>query len=71
MLASPSLSFLAPDARLELSPGDAQRLELFDGQRATVAGVEATIVLRDSVPEGSAFLEGNSVDPGLVEVRRA
>jgi NADH-quinone oxidoreductase subunit G len=71
VLASPSLRFLAPGARVELSPGDAQRLELFDGQRATVAGVEATVVLRDAVPEGSAFLEGNGVDPGLVEVRRA
>jgi NADH-quinone oxidoreductase subunit G len=69
--ASPALSFLTPTAKVELSPADAERLELVNGQRALVGGAEATVVLRDAVPKGSVFLEGNKVADGLVEVKPA
>jgi NADH-quinone oxidoreductase subunit G len=69
--ASPALSFLTPSARVELSPADAKRLKLSHGQRALVGGTEAKVVLRDAVPKGSVFLEGNAVPDGLVEVKPA
>jgi NADH-quinone oxidoreductase subunit G len=69
--ASPALRFLASEARVELSPTDAKRLALGDGQRALVGGIPAKVVLRDAVPAGSAFLQGNEVAEGLLEVRSA
>jgi NADH-quinone oxidoreductase subunit G len=72
---SPALRFLHPKLRLEMSPADAQRLELFQGDRVVVGAdghtVDATVTLRDATPEGSVFLETNALDGPLVEVRRA
>ncbi|MGZ4272078.1 MAG: molybdopterin-dependent oxidoreductase, partial [Solirubrobacteraceae bacterium] len=61
---SPALHFLRSRPRVLISPADAQRLELFDGLTATVSpdggeAIEATVHVRDAVPEGSAFLEGD------------
>jgi NADH-quinone oxidoreductase subunit G len=74
---SPALQFLRSRARVLLSPADAQRLELFDGMNAVVApdgreAVEAVVHVRDAVPEGSAFLEGDVAGVvGTAGVRRA
>ncbi|HEY4095720.1 MAG TPA: molybdopterin-dependent oxidoreductase, partial [Baekduia sp.] len=73
--ASPALKFLRARPRVELSPTDAKRLELFDGDKVTVGGdgpraIDATVSLRAAVPPGSAFLEGNGVDGPLVEIRK-
>jgi NADH-quinone oxidoreductase subunit G len=73
--ASPALAFLRARTRVELSPADAQRLELFDGEKVVVgadgATVDAVVSLRAAIPEGSAFLEGNAVAGPLVDVRKA
>jgi NADH-quinone oxidoreductase subunit G len=72
---SPALRFLHPKLRLEISPADAQRLELFQGDHVVVGSdghtVDATVTLRETMPEGSVFLETNALDGPLVEVRRA
>jgi len=73
--ASPALKFLRARPRVELSPTDAKRLALFDGDRVVVgargeAVVDAVVRLRAAVPPGSAFLEGNGVDGPLVEIRK-
>jgi NADH-quinone oxidoreductase subunit G len=73
--ASPALKFLKARPRVELSPTDAKRLSLLDGDRVVVgsddtAAVDAVVALRAAVPPGSAFLEGNGVDGPLVEVRK-
>src|SRR4051812_43890245 len=72
---SPALQFLKARSRVELSPTDAKRLGLFDGEKVVVGGdgagaVDATVSLRAAVPVGSAFLEGNGVDGPLVEIRK-
>jgi NADH-quinone oxidoreductase subunit G len=82
---SPSLKFLAPHQRVELSPQDAERLGLSSGDRVEVAhdgtALSAEVIVRSTVPIGSAFLaeatpaESANVltngEPRLVEVRRA
>jgi NADH-quinone oxidoreductase subunit G len=74
---SPALHFLRSRARVLIAPADAQRLELFDGMTATVApdgreAVEAVVHVRDAVPEGSAFLEGDVAGVvGTAGVRKA
>jgi NADH-quinone oxidoreductase subunit G len=77
---SPALKFLRQGQRAELNPADAERLGIAHGGRVAVgaggASVNATAVLRTSVPEGSVFLEeGIAADSaseldggGLVEV---
>jgi NADH-quinone oxidoreductase subunit G len=79
---SPALKFLTPRQRVEMSPLDAERLGLRNGEPVLV-GVEhqtvsATVALRDSSPAGSVFLEdcigrdgANALSGGLVEVRKA
>ncbi|MCW2984880.1 MAG: nuoG, partial [Conexibacter sp.] len=73
--ASPALKFLKARTRVELSPHDAQRLELFDGDKVVVGSdgstVDAVVSLRAAIPAGSAFLEGNGVDGPLVEIRKS
>ena len=59
--ASPALAFLHPSQRVELSPADARRLGLSDGEQMLVAdetgaAVRARVALRDAVPAGTAFL---------------
>jgi NADH-quinone oxidoreductase subunit G len=73
--ASPALQFLRARTRVELSPHDAQRLGLFDGDKVTVGDgdgvvIDATVSLRAAIPAGSAFLEGNGVEGPLVDVRK-
>jgi NADH-quinone oxidoreductase subunit G len=72
---SPALRFLHPKPQLEISPVDAQRLELFQGDRVVVGSdghtVDATVTLREATPEGSVFIETNAIDGPLVEVRKA
>ena len=76
---SPALKFLRAHQRAELSPADAQRLGLANGDRVTVGSngsrVSATVVLRSGVREGTVFLEegipensASELDGGLVEV---
>ena len=59
--ASPALAFLHPHQRVEISPADAQRLELRDGDEMLVSDehggeVRARVALRERVPAGRAFL---------------
>jgi NADH-quinone oxidoreductase subunit G len=79
---SPALKFLQPRQRVEISPADAQRLNVFDGENVVVGSngtsVTATVLLRDAVPEGSVFLQrsiseqsASSLEGPLVEVRKA
>jgi NADH-quinone oxidoreductase subunit G len=72
---SPALQFLHPKLQLEMSPADAQRLELFQGDHVVVGAdghtVDATVAVRAATPEGSVFLQTNALDGPLVEVRRA
>ncbi|WP_205695676.1 NADH-quinone oxidoreductase subunit NuoG [Conexibacter sp. SYSU D00693] len=65
---SPALKFLVPKPRAELSPDDARRLGIADGERVTVGGVHATAAVRATVPAGSVFVEGNRISGPLVEV---
>ncbi len=79
---SPALKFLHPHQRAELSPADAQRLGLVQGDRVLVGqnghSVRATVALRAAAPEGTVFLEtgvpedsASALDGPLVEVRPA
>ncbi|MEA2321239.1 MAG: NADH-quinone oxidoreductase subunit [Solirubrobacteraceae bacterium] len=79
---SPALKFLHPRQRVEISPADAQRLNVFEGERVVVGSngtsVSGTVALRDAVPEGSVFLQRSIADQSasalqgpLVEVRKA
>jgi NADH-quinone oxidoreductase subunit G len=58
--ASPSLQFLVPHQRVEMSPDDARRIGVRDGDRVRVGTngtrVNATVTLRAAVPAGSVFL---------------
>jgi NADH-quinone oxidoreductase subunit G len=58
--ASPALKFLAPRQQLELSPADAEKLGLRQGDHVRVgadgATVKATVALRANVPAGTVFL---------------
>jgi NADH-quinone oxidoreductase subunit G len=82
---SPALKFLVPHQRAELSPADAERLGVGDGDMVEVAYdgalVHAQATVRTAVPTGTVFLEiatpaesANALtngEPRLVEVRRA
>ncbi|MEA2270354.1 MAG: NADH-quinone oxidoreductase subunit, partial [Solirubrobacteraceae bacterium] len=79
---SPALKFLHPRQQVEISPADAQRLNVFQGERVVVGSngtsVSATVALRDAMPEGSVFLQRSIPDESasalqgpLVEVRKA
>ena len=78
---SPALRFLRPRQTVELSPVDADRLGIHDGDQVEVGTngtrVRGAVRLRASVPGGSVFLvEGTHTEPSnaltdpLVEVRR-
>jgi NADH-quinone oxidoreductase subunit G len=58
--ASPALKFLTARQQAELSPADAERLGLENGDRVTVAAdgaeITATVALRGNVPAGTVFL---------------
>jgi NADH-quinone oxidoreductase subunit G len=73
---SPSLRFLTPQARAELSPGDAERLGVASGDdvelRVNGSSVRARAAVRSGVRAGSVFLTGGpEVAPRPVEVRKA
>nr|MDQ6915983.1 molybdopterin-dependent oxidoreductase [Actinomycetota bacterium] len=83
--SSPALKFLtAGGPRAELSPADAERLGIADGDRVRIAhdgvALEAEVVVRSGVPPGSVFvaeaIPGGGAnlltdgEPRLVEVRR-
>jgi NADH-quinone oxidoreductase subunit G len=79
---SPALAFLHPRQRIEISPQDAERLNVFHGERVVVGSdghvVHATVALRAATPEGTVFLEtaipqdsASALDGPLVEVRKA
>lgn len=58
---SPALKFLAARQRAELSPVDAERLGVTQGERVVVGvdgtTVRATVALRSDMPAGTVFLE--------------
>jgi NADH-quinone oxidoreductase subunit G len=78
---SPSLRFLRPRQIVELSPTDAERLGIRDGDQVEVGSngsrVKGAVKLRAAVPGGSVFLAAGThdqpanvlTDP-MVEVRR-
>jgi NADH-quinone oxidoreductase subunit G len=78
---SPSLRFLRPRQVVELSPVDAERLGIRDGDQVEVGSngtrVKGAVKLRAAVPGGSVFLAAGTheqpanvlTDP-MVEVRR-
>ncbi|NLT04961.1 MAG: molybdopterin-dependent oxidoreductase, partial [Solirubrobacterales bacterium] len=82
---SPSLAFLVPRQRAELSPADAERLGIAPGAPVEVSAgertVRATAAIRDAIRPGSVFLlQGLGSDgaealtngvPRTVEVREA
>jgi NADH-quinone oxidoreductase subunit G len=82
---SPSLRFLVPKQRVELSPQDAERLGISSGDEVEVSSgdrkVRATVALRQAMRPGSVFmLQGTGEDganeltngvPRVVEVRPA
>jgi NADH-quinone oxidoreductase subunit G len=80
--ASPALKFLRQRQKAEISPADAERLGIRQGERVTVrsngTAITASAVLRASVPAGTVFLEAGTpedsataLDAGLVEVAPA
>ncbi len=63
---NPPLKFLTPQQRLELSPADAQKLDLRTGDKVRVGqngtSVEAEVQIKERVSEGVCFLaEGVSI----------
>jgi NADH-quinone oxidoreductase subunit G len=80
---APALKFLAREQRVELSPADAARLGVRQGDEVLVTGgadqqVRGRAELRNAVPEGRVFLEtgigeqgANGIDGPLVSVHRA
>jgi len=79
---SPSLHYTIARQQLELSPEDAQRLELFDGDEVTVGQngtrLHAVAKIRTGVPAGTVFLadgiaedSANALTAATVEVRKA
>ena len=65
--ASPALKFLAARQQLELSPVDADRLGVANGDRVAISveerEVRATVAVRGNVPAGTVFLgEATAID---------
>ena len=65
---SPALKYLVPDQHVELSPEDAHRLQIADGEEVIVGQngtrLHARAVIRSLVPAGSVFLaEGLAAEP--------
>jgi NADH-quinone oxidoreductase subunit G len=80
---APALKFLAREQRVELSPADAARLGIRQGDEVLVTGgadqqVRGRAELRNAIPEGRVFLEAgiaehaaNGIDGPLVSLHRA
>ena len=78
---SPALKFLIAHQQVELSPEDAQRLEIGSGDAVEVASngtaVQGTAVIRSAVPRGTVFLadgisseSANALTEPSVELRK-
>jgi NADH-quinone oxidoreductase subunit G len=78
---SPSLRFLRPRQIVELSPADAERLGIREGDQVEVGSngtrVKGAVKLRAAVPGGSVFIAAgtheqpaNVLTEPMVEVRR-
>ncbi|HEV7774121.1 MAG TPA: NADH-quinone oxidoreductase subunit NuoG [Conexibacter sp.] len=69
---SPALKFLSARAQLEVSPADADRLGIENGDRVTVSAddrtVSATVALRGNVPAGTVFLGEGLLEGGASEL---
>jgi len=69
---APALKFLARRATVELSPADAERLGIENGERVTVSAedrsVTATAALRGNAPAGTAFLDAGLPQGGAGEL---
>jgi NADH-quinone oxidoreductase subunit G len=69
---SPALKFLARRATLEVSPADAERLGIENGERVTVSAehrtVSATVALRGNAPVGTVFLDAGLPEGGAGEL---
>jgi NADH-quinone oxidoreductase subunit G len=69
---APALKFLTARAQLEISPADADRLGLENGDRVTVSAddrtVSATVALRGNTPAGSVFLDAGLAEGGAGEL---
>jgi anaerobic selenocysteine-containing dehydrogenase len=64
---NPALRFLAPQQRVEVAPGDADRLGIEQGDEVTVSqnghSVRARVAIRERLNEGVCFLiEGTASD---------
>ena len=63
---SPSLRYLVPRQRLEISVGDAKRLGLSRGDEVSVntdgESVNAWVAIRSNLPDGACFLIEGTVD---------
>ena len=72
---APSLRFLAPGRRAELSVDDGRSLGVETGQDVVVSSngrsVRAPAALRSAVPPGSVFVIGDELPTGPAEVRKA
>lgn len=70
--ASPALKFLARSATLELSPADAERLGIENGDRVRVGDtsstVEARAAVRGNTPAGTVFLDAGLSGGGAAEL---
>ncbi len=78
---NPPLKFLTPHQRLEISPQDAQRLDLKNGEAVRVSqngsSVDAAVLIKERVSPGTAFMaegvaEGNAnalLNGGPVQVK--
>jgi NADH-quinone oxidoreductase subunit G len=74
---SPALRFLRPQQVVELSPADAKRHGIADGDRVEVGSngtrVRGAVRLRDAIPRGSVFLAAdgaNVLTEAAVEIAR-
>jgi NADH-quinone oxidoreductase subunit G len=79
---SPALKYLIPEQQVELSPDDAARLGIVNGERVVVAQngtrLRAKAAVHSSIPAGRAFLadgiatdSANLLTEPLIEVRKA
>ncbi len=63
---NPPLKFLMPQQRVELSPADAERLQLKSGEKVRVSqngnSVEAEVQIKERVPAGVAFMAEGVLD---------
>jgi anaerobic selenocysteine-containing dehydrogenase len=57
---NPPLKFLTPHQRIEISPSDAQRLDLRNGEAVRVSqngnAVDAAVLIKERVAPGTVFL---------------